>query len=62
MTRAIYDTHEYDIGTYHVRIDMVEDCDNGPPWKQEDGHGPVSDWRPKDSKAPGEWSLIEDRG
>lgn len=34
----------------------------GPPWKEHDGHGPVSDWRPKNSKRPGEKILTEDRG
>ncbi len=28
-----------------------------PPWKREDGHGPVSEWRPADSKRPGERVL-----
>lgn len=30
------------------------------PWECCDGHGPVSDWRSKDSKAPGEMVLCED--
>lgn len=38
----------------------VEDDDRGAaPW-DDDGHGPVSDWRPIDSKAPGELVLNRD--
>jgi hypothetical protein len=32
-----------------------------PPWKREDGHGPVSDWTSR-SKRPGERVLSEDHG
>jgi hypothetical protein len=41
---------------------IERDEDMGPPWKEHDGHGPVSDWRPKDSKRPNEKILCEDRG
>lgn len=37
-----------------------DDC-YGPPWKEEDGHGPVSDWERR-KKLPYEWILREDRG
>lgn len=33
----------------------------GPPWKEHDGHGPVSDWTRR-SKLPGERVLCDDRG
>ena len=33
---------------------------NEPPWTQEDGHGPVTDWTTRD-KQPGERVLITDR-
>ena len=47
---------------YSVRVRVDYDEDIGPPWKWSDGHGPVSDWRSKESKAPGERILSEDRG
>jgi hypothetical protein len=37
------------------------DSDTDAPWDNEDGHGPVSAWRAKDSKAPGELVLSTDR-
>lgn len=46
--------------TVRVRVDYDE-C-MGMPWDEHDGHGIVSKWRPKDSKAPGEMILAEDRG
>lgn len=33
----------------------------GAPWKEHDGHGPVSEWTTRD-KRPGERVLHEDRG
>jgi hypothetical protein len=53
-------TCEKDGFTVVARIER--DDDMGPPWKEHDGHGPVSEWRPKDSKRPGEKILVEDRG
>ena len=32
------------------------------PWDSCDGHGPVSDWRRRESKRAGELVLCEDRG
>lgn len=46
--------------TFAVRLkfdDML-----GPPWKEHDGHGPVSSWRSGRDKRPGERVLWEDRG
>lgn len=40
---------------------LSRDHDHGPPWKEEDGHGPVSDWRPKKDKRAGEVVLSTDR-
>jgi hypothetical protein len=51
---------EKDGFTIVARIERDDDL--GPPWKECDGHGPVSDWRPKNSKRPGEKILSEDRG
>lgn len=44
--------------TFVVRIE----CDDamGAPWKEHDGHGPVSDWTTR-AKMPGERVLASDR-
>jgi len=47
---------------YSVRICVEADQYADPPWDMSDGHGPVSDWRPKESKRPGERVLCEDHG
>lgn len=49
-------------GAYSVRVKCSRDDMMGEPWKEHDGHGPVSDWRAKDSKRAGERILCEDRG
>ena len=49
-------------GRYSVRVRIEPDDCMLEPWKEQDGHGPVSEWRRKDSKAPGERILCEDRG
>lgn len=51
-------THKGQAFTAFLELDQ----DMREPWKEHDGHGPVSDWRPKDSKRPGEMVLLEDRG
>lgn len=52
-----------DLGNgYTARITLEHDSDHGAPWEECDGHGPVSDWRDKDSKAAGERVLHSDRG
>lgn len=50
-------------------VTLEPDADMGPPWENEDGHGPVSDWRrhafgqgTKPPKAPGERILAWDQG
>jgi hypothetical protein len=48
-------------GAYSVRVLVERDGDMGAPWKEDDGHGPVSDWRSMESKAPGERVLHQDR-
>ena len=47
---------------YELKAEVVPDEDMGPPWKEHDGHGPVSEWRSGSSKRPGERILCEDRG
>lgn len=45
--------------------ELASDDDQGTPWDNEDGHGPVSDWRRKSwnghfDKSPGELLLCDD--
>lgn len=46
---------------YSVRVNVDRDESMRAPWKEQDGHGPVSDWRKRDSKRPGERILHSDR-
>lgn len=45
--------------TYTFRVRAEEDTDCGPPWKECDGHGPVSEWTTR-KKRPGERILNKD--
>jgi hypothetical protein len=47
---------------YSVRVKVEYDEHADAPWDMSDGCGPVSDWRSKASKAPGERVLAEDHG
>jgi hypothetical protein len=49
-------------GKFTVKARVVHDEDADAPWDNCDGHGPVSKWRRKDSKQPGERILHEDGG
>lgn len=44
-----------------VTVSWYYDPHHGPPWKEHDGHGIVSEWRAGRSKAPGERVLANDR-
>ena len=57
------DTIETDCNEQNVfyRAQIVPDDSMGTPWDEHDFHGPVSDWRNIDSKAPGERVLCTDR-
>lgn len=46
---------------YVFKVFLVDDCDNGEPWNNCDGHGPVSNWTTRD-KHPGEWVISSDHG
>jgi hypothetical protein len=46
---------------FTVTATIHHDGDNDAPWDNEDGHGPISDWRDKDSKRAGELVLCTDR-
>lgn len=41
------------------RVTTEQDTDNGAPWDNSDGHGPVSEWTSRD-KLPGELVLNRD--
>lgn len=43
-----------------ITLKWFFDQDSGEPWKECDGHGPVSDWTTRD-KVPGELVLYSDR-
>jgi hypothetical protein len=47
---------------YSVRVKVEYDECADAPWNMGDGHGPVSDWRRKESKRPGERILHTDHG
>jgi len=47
---------EYAGKAFTFRVSFEEDTDSGEPWKECDGHGPVSDWVSRD-KFPGEFVL-----
>jgi len=57
--------HSYDdrrtVRGYTFGITIEPDYDAGPPW-EDDWHGPVSDWRDRERKRPGERELVRDRG
>jgi hypothetical protein len=48
--------HNGEIFTYEIK----HDSDQGAPWEDKDGHGPVSEWTKRD-KLPGELILSEGR-
>lgn len=56
-----YDTKTVEHNGHTITLNWHFDEDTGPPWKEHDGHGPVSDWTRRD-KRPGEKVLCSDRG
>lgn len=48
------------VGELRVTVTTERDDDPSAPWEECDGHGPVSEWRSKDSKRPGERVLCSD--
>ena len=56
-----YKTHSEEYKGCTIRVACFYDSDNTAPWDSDAGHGPVSDWRPARSKAPGELILCTDR-
>jgi len=47
-------------GLVKFTYEIEQDEDIGPPWKESDFHGPVSQWTTRDKHA-GEWILHKDR-
>ncbi len=60
MSTTAIDTHTKIIDGYTVTVSVYVDEDMGPPWKQHDGHGPVSEWTTR-KKRPGERMLNDDK-
>jgi len=55
-----YHTEDYtDSENRKFRIEHYYDSDMGPPWKECDGHGVVTEWEKRD-KRPGELILSDD--
>ncbi len=57
---CVGDTITTKVGKLTVTAEIVYDEDMGPPWKEHDGHGPVSDWERR-KKRPGERILSGSR-
>lgn len=56
-----YETFKFQHAGRTFLASLYHDDDGTAPWDREDGHGPVSQWRQRDSKAPGEVIISEDR-
>lgn len=54
-------TYQIEISGLKFRVEYERDNDMGAPWKEHEGHGPVSGWKNRDKK-PGELVLNEDHG
>ena len=53
-------TYQIEISGLKFRVEHERDNDMDAPWKEHDGHGPVSDWANRNKK-PGELILNESR-
>ena len=56
----LYDGEIFTHRGRQFRIQYPHDDTMGPPWKEHDGHGPVTEWVTRD-KMPNERLLIADR-
>ena len=54
------DEAETEAEGFVIRAKLVRDETVGEPWKEHDGHGPVSEWRTMNTKRPGELVLCRD--
>jgi hypothetical protein len=61
MRRYALDTFDFQHEGLNFRAVIETDTDHGAPWKEEEGHGPVSGWTSR-SKNPGWRVLHQDRG
>ena len=56
-----YDSFTFTLEGHEFTATLHYDQDMGPPWKEHDGHGEVSEWMSRDKRA-GELVLSSDRG
>jgi len=56
------DSISCEVEGFTIVATIERDLDYGPPWRESDCHGIVSEWRPKNTKRPGERILSQDRG
>lgn len=54
------ETLKLEVDGFVITATIHSDPDIGAPWKESDGHGPVSGWRHGNSKRPGELELNDD--
>jgi hypothetical protein len=59
--QRLYNDDTFTHKGYAFRVRFERDEHMGEPWKEHDGHGPVSEWTTRD-KRPGERLLHEDHG
>lgn len=58
---SIYDGLVITVDGIDFKVSITHDDCFGPPWDENDCHGPVSEWTRR-QKAPGEMVLCADRG
>jgi hypothetical protein len=56
----IYDGSVIEVQGMNFKITLEHDEDTSPPWKECDGHGPVSGWEWHANKRPGDRVLCAD--
>ena len=57
----LLETETREIAGRRYQVKTYFDSDMGAPWREHDGHGPVTDWESR-NKAPAELILSESRG
>lgn len=58
---TLYDGSIIEVQGMNFKVSITHDDFVGPPWKEYDGHGPVSDWERRE-KGPHERVLCENSG
>ncbi len=56
----MYDTYDFEVNGLNFRAKIRHDEDMREPWKENDGHGIVSEWTTRE-KRPGERVIASDR-